>query len=76
MTRHAAAAGQGAENDTPAASCRRWRMTTRASGWAACTWRSGPRRPKSYDWDDAPSSAVTDSNHVGLTGPGALRRGR
>jgi hypothetical protein len=30
---------------------------------------------KSCHWDDAASSAVTDSNCVGLTGPGALCRG-
>jgi hypothetical protein len=38
----------------------------------------GPHRspcigPNSYHWDDAPSSAVTDSSCAGLTGPGALR---
>ena len=30
---------------------------------------------KSSHWDDAPSCAVIDSNCVGLTGPGAWRRG-
>lgn len=42
--------------------------------WARRPWFDMRIGLKSCHWDDAPSFAVIDSNCVGLTGPGALRR--
>ena len=52
-----------------------WRITTRASGWAGRTRRLGRDGLNHTIGMMRPSSAVTDSNYVGLTDPGALRSG-